>query len=343
MNDQPRKGYKSKTVKAVLRKKIDEWTKTIDDPYVKNLVEKNTIVTGGAIASMLLGEKVNDFDVYFKDYTTTLAVARYYLKKFEENKKADAQTFKIYVADGLGKEIPEDQVEPSGDSEDDKRVMIVCRSAGVATEKEVEKDYRYFEGHPDHAGQQYVAEVMTDSGDIEDTYVETEEALHEQGDSEVVVKDYRPVFLSTNAITLTGRIQVVIRFWGEPDKIHENYDFVHCTNYWTAKDGELVLRKEALEALLSRELRYVGSRYPLCSIIRLRKFIRRGWTINAGQILKMVMQVHGLALTNIKVLRDQLTGVDSAYFAQVLDRLKDKTKDNTIDSAYLVEIIDRMF
>ena len=52
----------------------------------------------------------------------------------------------------------------------------------------------------------------------------------------------------------------------EPDQLHENYDFVHCTNYWTSWNNELVLRKEALEALLARELRYVGSKYPLCSI-----------------------------------------------------------------------------
>ena len=153
---------------------------------------------------------------------------------------------------------------------------------------------------------------------------------------------FRPVFLSTNAITLSDRVQIVLRFFGEPDAIHENYDFVHCTNYWTSWDNNLVLRQKALEALLARELVYIGSKYPVCSVIRLRKFIKRGWTINAGQILKAVMQISALDLTNIEVLQDQLTGVDCAYFCEVIAKLKesDPTK---VNAAYLIEIIDRMF
>src|SRR3546814_2527635 len=89
-----------------------------------------------------------------------------------------------------------------------------------------------------------------------------------------------------------------MRFYGEADAIHENDDVVHCTNDWTSKDANLTLRQPALESLLCKELRYVGSKYPVCSVIRLRKFIRRGWVINAGQILKMMMQVSELDLTN---------------------------------------------
>ena len=148
--------------------------------------------------------------------------------------------------------------------------------------------------------------------------------------------------MSTNAITLSNRIQLVLRFYGEPDEIHENYDFVHCTNYWKSWDGELVLHQPALEALLARELRYVGSKYPVCSVIRLRKFIKRGWKVNAGQILKMCMQISALNLTDPEVLEDQLTGVDAAYFINVMEKLREKDPEK-VNSAYLVEIIDRMF
>ena len=152
---------------------------------------------------------------------------------------------------------------------------------------------------------------------------------------------YRPVFLSTNAITLAGRIQIIIRFYGTPEQIHENYDYVHCTNWWTKKAG-VVLNQPALESLITRELRYVGSKYPICSIIRMRKFIKRGWTVNAGQILKMCMQVSDLDLEDLATLKDQLTGVDVAYFMEVIESLR--AKDSVrVDSAYLLEIIDRMF
>lgn len=145
---------------------------------------------------------------------------------------------------------------------------------------------------------------------------------------------------------MSDKIQLVIRFYGEPDKIHENYDFVHCTNYWISKTGELVLRQEALEAILNKELKYVGSKYPLCSIIRTRKFINRGWTINAGQYLKMCMQLNQLDLKDIKVLEDQLVGVDSGYFSVLIDVLqkkKESEKDWEIDNSYVAAIVDKIF
>src|SRR3546814_3043827 len=76
--------------------------------------------------------------------------------------------------------------------------------------------------------------------------------------------------------------------------------------------------------------------YPVCSVIRLRKFIRRGWVINAGQILKMMMQVSELDLTNPAVLQDQLTGVDSAYFIELMSKVKENDPEK-VNAAYLVE------
>src|SRR3546814_16405682 len=122
---------------------------------------------------------------------------------------------------------------------------------------------------------------MSDSGDIDEAYQETESASLETSDP-----TYRPVFMSTNAIPLSDKIHIVLRFYGEADAIHENYDFVHCTNYWTSKDANLTLRQPALERLLCKELWSVGSTYPFCSVIRRRQFIRHGWVFNAVTLIK---------------------------------------------------------
>ncbi len=269
------------------------------------------VITGGAIASMLLKEPVNDFDVYLRTKQATRVLAEYYVAKFS-----------AAHAVGHGVEVAE---------KDDGRIQIKVTSRGVAGETTQVAD---------GAERQYIAEVLDDPGDIQDRYEDAENTALETGDSGNPA--YRPVFLSTNAITLSNRIQIVLRFYGEPDAIHENYDYVHCTNYWTSWNGELVLRPKALEALLARELVYIGSKYPVCSIIRLRKFIKRGWTVNAGQMLKAMMQISALDLTNIDVLQDQLTGVDCAYFSEVISLLRDKDPDK-VSAAYLIEIIDRMF
>lgn len=310
-------GYKAKTIKAIISAKMKKWQDTIEDKSVLDLVKKNTIVTGGCIASMLLGEEVNDFDVYFRDHATTKAVAEYYVARFKQ-KHGEAE-FALSVFDRDG------------------RVKVVAKSAGIATEASGDTSYSYFEMGPDAAGSEYVSKVMDNPEEIEDIHEDTEiQSLANPAEGK-----FRPVFLTSNAITLSDKVQIVLRFYGEPDDIHKNYDFAHCTSYWSAKDG-LVLRQEALESLLSKELRYVGSKYPVCSVVRLRKFINRGWRINAGQILKMSMQISELNLTNISVLEDQLTGVDTAYFLQLIARLKEKDPEK-VDTAYLVEIIDRLF
>lgn len=311
---------KSKTIKAVLRKKIDNWLSSIEDEAVKKLAADNTIVTGGAIASMLLKEPVNDFDIYFRTHEAALAVAKYYVARFKcKNKHGIAVPITIQY--------------------DQSRIQVVVKSSGIASEAGTEVPYDYFEGRADEAADAYVGEVMSDPGEIVDAQEEIEAAAQAVDDGKPA---YRPIFLSTNAITLSHKMQIVLRFFGKPDEIHENYDFVHCTNYWTSWDGELTLRQPALESLLARELRYVGSKYPVCSVIRLRKFIRRNWTVNAGQILKMMMQISALDLTDHAVLQDQLTGVDAAYFVQLVSKLKEKDADK-VNTAYLVEIIDRMF
>lgn len=311
---------KAKTIKKVIRQKVNEWLASIDDKVVRELAEKNTIVTGGCIASMLLGEPVNDFDLYFSDKETASSLAKYYVKRFDAKNKAGISV-PIWV-----------------DDESD-RVRIVVKSSGISSEDGTKVPYEYFEGRPEGEGGNYVGEIFDDPGDIEDTYQETEETVLSSDDGKA---RYRPVFLSTNAITLSQKVQIVLRFYGNADQIHENYDFVHCTNYWTSKDDELVLRQPALESLLARELRYVGSKYPICSVIRLRKFIKRGWTVNAGQILKMMMQVSELDLSNHEVLQDQLTGVDAAYFVELVSKIREKDPEK-VNSAYLVEIIDLMF
>jgi hypothetical protein len=51
---------------------------SFNDPYIKELILKNTIVTGGSIASMLLKEPINDYDIYFSK-------KQYLLMKNEKN------------------------------------------------------------------------------------------------------------------------------------------------------------------------------------------------------------------------------------------------------------------
>jgi hypothetical protein len=291
---------KIKTITAVLCKKFDEFAASIQDEEVRELVKKGSIITGGCIASMLLREPVNDYDLYFVDKETTKRVAAYFVGKFNETNK-------------YGSEAEVQLVNPSGQIGDGDRIRIFIKSSGVAGE----------------------APEQVESHDLE-TADNLPAAVLEEAEK------YKPTFLSSNAITLSGHIQLVIRFYGQPEQIHENYDFVHCMNYWTSWDRKVVTRPDALESLLTKELRYIGSKYPICSVIRTRKFISRQWTINAGQYLKMCLQISKLNLEDLNVLEDQLVGVDATYFNNVIYALKEKNTES-VDASYLVTLIDRIF
>jgi hypothetical protein len=68
---------------------------------------------------------------------------------------------------------------------------------------------------------------------------------------------------------------------------------VHATNYFTFEEG-LVTNVAALESILTKSLRYQDP-YILLPVIRMKKFIQRGWT-KTGEILKMLFQVSELDL-----------------------------------------------
>lgn len=314
---------KTKTIEKVLNKKVSEWVKSIKDPEVAALAAKNTIVTGGSIASMLLNEKVNDFDIYFRDKATAKAVAKYYAKNFPVE-VVDGVDYLSYIQEY--KENPEDMNQRAVFMRDMDSTRVAIYVDGV--------------GYYSVTGE---ASLMAEPDEIEQTkdiFSDIQEAKEQ-----VEPGSYSPLFFTANAITLSDQIQLVIRFYGEADELHKNYDFAHATNYYDHKEGKLYTNKLALESLLAKELRYIGSLYPVTSIIRTKKFIKRGWTITAGEYLKIMFQVSELNLKSPDVLNSQLVSIDIAYFSILIEALnnRDKTVHKEVSYPYICEVIDRIF
>lgn len=333
-------GAKSKTIKRVLKHKLDEWIETIDNEAVRDAVRNDVFVTGGSIASMLIGETINDFDVYFKTKETTLAVARYYVHKFIElNPNTDVK--------------PEVRLEVIKNlkGEEEERVVVWVQSAGAAGEEPQSSGASTDEAEAskERVGYSYFEITDNADGDLADQYVE-QMLSGVKSEAEKKKGEYRPVFMSQNAITLSDKLQIVIRFFGQPEDIYKNYDFVHVMQHYDYKSDQLHLNQKALEALLSRTLIYTGSLYPICSVFRAKKFIERGWKVSAGQLLKMCYQLKDIDWSNMKMVREQLTGVDAAYFHQLIRLMEVKQGEQIlsggcmeIDDAYLVKLIDHIF
>lgn len=294
-----------KNIKKHLNNKLNDWILHIDDEEIKKILKKNVIVTGGAIVSLLTGEKLHDYDVYFRTKESCLAVTNYYVNKWNESHPDKPVSVRVDETTG--------------------KIDCFVRSKGIADEDEEQNS--------------------TISYNFVSTEEEIEEALSEELECENKEK-YRPRFITSNAITLSDKIQIVIRFYGEIEEIHKNYDFAHCTCAWSSWDNELFLPEKALECIINKELYYIGSKYPLCSIVRTRKYLERGYHINAGQYVKMCMQLNELDLKDVKVLEDQLTGVDTIYFQTLIKALQEhqkKTGEHKVDSTYAISIINKLF
>ena len=268
----------------------------------------NTVVTGGAIASMLLGEEVNDLDIYFKDREIAKKVAHYYINTMKEKLGTTDQVSRVEVMDNT-----------TGG------VDIVIKSMGVVSDDSGGTgDYDYFEGRTENDVNEFFNKYKKVAG------------KNDEGPKHAVS------FISSNAITLKNDIQIILRFCGDPSEIHKNFDFAHCTNYWTSHTGT-VYNEEALSALLERRLYYIGSRYPVASLFRIRKFVERGYRISGGEILKIAYDVSKLDLDEAHTLKDQLCGMDLAFFSQVISMLNNREPGTTIDRTYLFSVVDRVF
>ncbi|WCF11539.1 hypothetical protein NDS46_31780 (plasmid) [Paenibacillus thiaminolyticus] len=136
------------------------------------------------------------------------------------------------------------------------------------------------------------------------------------------VGKYQPIVITTNAITLSDGVQLIHRFIGCPETIVENFDFQHTKGIYDYKEDQLMIPIEVLDVIQKKKVVYTGSSYPLASLIRTRKFIRRGWRIDAGQYLKMAIEINKLNLTDPIILQEQLIGVDLLYFSNFLHMLE---------------------
>lgn len=304
---------KIKTITKTIDKKIEEWLLTIKDESLRKRIRKDLIVTGGCIASMFLKEDMNDFDIYFKTKETCFSVAKYYVDKINLIYTNNISDSRIEVVDSSN--IPTKNYE---ESTDDYSKWSFFKKG---LEKSKEERVKIFIPHIGYWRR-----------------------ADEKSDEDVSELNYEPVYLSENAISLSNKIQLIVRFFGEAKDLHLNYDFVHATNYFNYVDEKpkLICNVAALQSLLSKELIYVGSKYPLTSVIRTKKFINRGFTISAGTYLKILWQVSELDLKDPVELREQLIGVDVAYFSLLLDVLKNVAPEKMTYN-YIAEIIDRVF
>jgi hypothetical protein len=210
---------------AHLAQILHGWIDSVTDPQLVCRLRDEAYVAGGAIASLLLDEPVQDYDVYVREEATAQAVKAYYEEFFRRH--------------------PAPPFDPR---------------------------------HP------FIA-------------------------APALTEPCRPLAMTANAVYLSYCIQLMTIFYGEPAWMVSNYDFHHCSGYYTAREGRLVVLEETRQAIAARSLRYrPGRTFPMLSVLRLPKFIARGYTIDLGQLFQLLAEVAAAGLGDREKVR-QLLGL----------------------------------
>lgn len=143
--------------------------------------------------------------------------------------------------------------------------------------------------------------------------------------NKLISRDYEVVF--ETPVALTFRIhgllfQVIFKVTGEPEQIINGFDFTVCAGAYDFKSDKFILHDDFLRDLAQRKLYYIGSAYPIASMVRVRKFLNKGFDIPGTEIIKLSLDIHNLKIETMQDLKDQLYGIDAVILSEFLEKIE---------------------
>lgn len=160
---------------------------------------------------------------------------------------------------------------------------------------------------------------------------------------------YKVSLITDNAINLTDKVQLITKFTGSPKQVTNNFDWQHIKSYYIYNKG-LTLTEDVYKLIVEKELIYTGSNYPLSSLLRLRKYLKKGWYVSTKTMVHIILEVvsafqdqsisinneeqielmeefnyeHNSYKVNVETLVKQLNGVDPLTIQKRLEAVLGK-------------------
>jgi len=127
--------------------------------------------------------------------------------------------------------------------------------------------------------------------------------------------EIRKIYETETAITFEVEdliVQVIVMdgIIDQPEKIIESFDFTISQGCYDFKIDEFIFKENFLKDLAQKKLVYTGSEYPIATLLRMKKFIKRGFDISGINCIKIGLDIERLNIKTIRGLREQLLGVD---------------------------------
>lgn len=122
-----------------------------------------------------------------------------------------------------------------------------------------------------------------------------------------------------------NRVQLIKKFRGTPEEIISNFDYSVVQCAFLPHIEEFVMSSNFLYDNASRTLRYntdiEGVSYPIASLMRAEKYIKRGYKFTGVEALKLGLTINNLKINTYKDLKEQIEGIDTYYFKGLTDKL----------------------
>lgn len=96
--------------------------------------------------------------------------------------------------------------------------------------------------------------------------------------------------ITDNAINLDNKLQLITKYYGKDHEIIGKFDWAHIKSCYSYPDT-INLCDDFYRYIVEKELVYTGSDYPLSSLLRTRKFIKKGWHVSTKTMTHIALDV----------------------------------------------------
>lgn len=124
---------------------------------------------------------------------------------------------------------------------------------------------------------------------------------------------------------------------GSFDKIFDMFDFTVCMAAYVFSSEKFYFHNSFFKHLAQRRIVFNNKTpFPLASLVRTKKYMAKGYTMSNVETVKLAMAINKLDLTDYKVFKSQLMGIDASILKPMIDKLAEMSIIDKEDFLYKV-------